>query len=262
MNLQNQRNITASKTNMEINKNTFSTTNTLKSPATGTTITIKIPAEARFFQSDFCEAFTRCPWYLIPLIWLPIIALLDLYTMHTYASTYSIQTILWLTLLGFSLWGWVEYGLHRFIFHMPSFCRITNGSTSLYTIQAIDMFYSTILVAALFFYVTVIHFIFHGNHHVFPMDKMRLVMPPAGQYSCFYYLPISISLLIYIYFDLFLHLSLCVYLHIGGFILATSVFYSCVYPLCGCSYAIALPITAGLSAPLTVLIYWSFPYSL
>eukprot|EP00042_Codosiga_hollandica_P044709 m.445639 g.445639 ORF g.445639 m.445639 type:complete len:71 (-) comp56856_c0_seq3:154-366(-) len=50
-------------------------------------------------------------------------------------------------------WTFVEYLLHRFLFHMP-----VNTDSAL----SITM-----------------HFFLHGQHHKFPMDPDRLVFPPG-----------------------------------------------------------------------------------
>lgn len=52
--------------------------------------------------------------------------------------------------VGVLLWQLLEYLIHRFMFHadLSSYWGIT------------------------------LHFLFHGCHHKYPMDSLRLVMPP------------------------------------------------------------------------------------
>jgi 4-hydroxysphinganine ceramide fatty acyl 2-hydroxylase len=50
----------------------------------------------------------------------------------------------------------MEYFLHRFLFHSED--KWLPGSKGNFPIVA--------------------HFMFHGIHHAFPMDKLRLVFPP------------------------------------------------------------------------------------
>mmetsp|Transcript_41764 Transcript_41764/g.90613 ORF Transcript_41764/g.90613 Transcript_41764/m.90613 type:complete len:260 (+) Transcript_41764:118-897(+) len=121
---------------------------------------------ARFFHSDFLEFHSRTPWYYIPSLWIPVICLLltgahlmfnmSLFEMGPYMGT------------GFVLWSLIEYLLHRFLFHMPE--RIIHCNR----------------------WVTMLHFLIHGCHHLLPMDPMRLVFPPipaaiisCGVYSVF-----------------------------------------------------------------------------
>ena len=59
--------------------------------------------------------------------------------------------------LGVLVWTFLEYGLHRFLFHMP-----VNGG-------------SPFLVQT--------HWVLHGQHHKFPLDKGRLVFPPVAGFG-------------------------------------------------------------------------------
>ncbi|KAI5674809.1 hypothetical protein M9H77_15173 [Catharanthus roseus] len=103
----------------------------------------------RFFQSDFWEFLTRTKWWIIPIIWLPIVFWLIFKSIrmgHTFAH------IALMLLFGICIWTLVEYILHRFVFHMQT--RTYWGNT--------------------------IHYLFHGFHHKHPMDGLRLVFPPLG----------------------------------------------------------------------------------
>ena len=55
-------------------------------------------------------------------------------------------------ILGFFTWTFVEYTLHRFLFHIEKFMPDNK-------------------------YFITLHYILHGVHHAFPMDHGRLVFP-------------------------------------------------------------------------------------
>ena len=100
---------------------------------------------------NFMEPLSMTPWYVIPLLWLPPV---------TYGSALGFMNLpsplvaaaYWL--LGLFLWTLVEYLLHRFLFHLD------------YYLPDHPVFLT-------------LHFLLHGIHHYLPMDKYRLVMPPA-----------------------------------------------------------------------------------
>ena len=98
-----------------------------------------VDRKLRLFDSNFVEFFTKTPWYMIPAIWLPVIMLLsclslnELYTSVSSGGVtrlvsrdteyfYKIMT----TLAAFSvlfgsgipIWTFLEYVLHRFLFHL------------------------------------------------------------------------------------------------------------------------------------------------
>ncbi|CAM6094247.1 unnamed protein product [Calypogeia fissa] len=102
----------------------------------------------RFFESDITEYFTRTKWWVIPMVWCPVsfgmfhIALQNGMTM---------QRLPYMLFVGVLFWTFLEYVLHRFLFHMKT--------TS--------------------FWANTFHYVLHGFHHKHPMDGSRLVMPPA-----------------------------------------------------------------------------------
>lgn len=99
---------------------------------------------------NFLEPISLTPWWVIPLLWLPI----DLYLFYqgmTHANVF-IAFPLWM--VGLFAWTLIEYCLHRFLFHIDSYLPDNQ-------------------------YAFTIHFLMHGVHHFLPMDRMRLVMPPA-----------------------------------------------------------------------------------
>lgn len=103
----------------------------------------------RFFANDFCELFTRTVWWVVPLVWLPVVC---------WFVSMSVQMGLTpsraaLALVGgIFIWTLLEYTLHRFLFHMKT--------TS--------------------YWGNTLHYLLHGCHHKHPMDGLRLVFPPAA----------------------------------------------------------------------------------
>ncbi|CBI31057.3 dihydroceramide fatty acyl 2-hydroxylase FAH1 [Vitis vinifera] len=103
----------------------------------------------RFFGSDILESTTRTVWWVIPLVWLPVVC---------WAVSMSVRMGLPLLQLaaavagGLFIWTFLEYTLHRFLFHIKT--KSYWGNT--------------------------IHYLLHGCHHKHPMDGLRLVFPPAA----------------------------------------------------------------------------------
>ncbi|KAL5731501.1 dihydroceramide fatty acyl 2-hydroxylase [Ranunculus cassubicifolius] len=103
----------------------------------------------RFYASDFWEFFSRTAWWVIPIIWLPVVCWF-LYASFRMGRT--VPEIGFMVVGGMFIWTAVEYVLHRFLFHMKT--------TS--------------------YWGNTIHYILHGFHHKHPMDGLRLVFPPAA----------------------------------------------------------------------------------
>lgn len=104
--------------------------------------------------------FTRTPWYMVPIIWAPI-TLYILYRSFSQFTTVNDGSITLATgltlacfLFGNLIWTILEYGMHRFLFHVDYY-----------------------LPDRPFFLM--IHFLLHGIHHYLPGDGLRLVMPPV-----------------------------------------------------------------------------------
>ncbi|CAL8358523.1 unnamed protein product [Lota lota] len=120
----------------------------------------------RLFGNAFLEANTKTSWYWVPVFWLPIIFYFSWHCFTTLAQE-STQVSLTpdflipvhkymfplLFALGWFLWSFLEYGIHRFIFHMKP--------------------------PAHNYYLITIHFLLHGQHHKSPYDNSRLVFPPG-----------------------------------------------------------------------------------
>ena len=128
--------------------------------------------------------YVQCRWY-VPVIWGTLAAICLSY-MHTHQTHSHITTSL-LLLCGILLWQLTEYCIHRFLFHIEpsSYWGIT------------------------------FHFTFHGCHHKWPLDSLRLVFPPlpaapivAGVfYTMHHWLP-KVKL------PLMLSLDLCRFVHL------------------------------------------------
>jgi 4-hydroxysphinganine ceramide fatty acyl 2-hydroxylase len=113
--------------------------------------------QARLFKSDFCEAFSYTNWYSIPLMWIPISlyfwsfyikSLEELYDPYIYPKIFA------LLFAGYAVWSFLEYSVHRFLFHLDSYLPDWKWALQL-------------------------HFLTHGVHHKLPTDPYRLVMPPV-----------------------------------------------------------------------------------
>jgi len=153
--------------------------------------------QLRLFNSDVCEFFSKTPWYVVPIIWLPVVlycVVVASYEMHgevtskylgdsttsndegssifrSGAAQYALTALLVSCLFGIGvpLWTLIEYLLHRYLFHIEP-----RGDSP---------------------FLITLHFFLHGQHHKVPFDGSRLVFPPVGA-ACFAF-PIH-SLLIYL----------------------------------------------------------------
>lgn len=103
----------------------------------------------RFFGSDLLESISKTSWWYVPIIWGSVCAacLLHICCRHTQSMCATSLTLI----SGVLLWQLTEYSIHRFLFHIrpESYWGIT------------------------------LHFTFHGCHHKWPLDSMRLVFPPV-----------------------------------------------------------------------------------
>ncbi|KAJ4404583.1 fatty acid alpha-hydroxylase [Gnomoniopsis sp. IMI 355080] len=107
-------------------------------------------ASAPFF-GNFLEPLTKTPWWIIPSLWWPCITYV-LYEagkgFHNYLAMFGFFMV------GIAFWTLFEYLLHRFAFHLDDYLPDNRVGVTL-------------------------HFTLHGVHHYLPMDKYRLVLPPA-----------------------------------------------------------------------------------
>ena len=105
---------------------------------------------ARFFVNPILEFLSRTPWFVVPMVWLPVCYWLY----QTPKENYGTILALPLFILGVCIWTLVEYTLHRYLFHLDD--SIPDNRFGI-----------------------MLHFLFHGVHHFLPMDRLRLVFPPA-----------------------------------------------------------------------------------
>lgn len=122
------------------------------------------PESPRMFESDLVDFFSRVPWFVVPIIFVPIIVALFGYGL---AQGVAIPLSIGLYVAGFVVWTLTEYWLHRTLFHWTP-------NTS---------------------WGPRMHFILHGVHHDWVNDRYRLVMPPAaslGLGAFFYVLYVTI----------------------------------------------------------------------
>lgn len=102
-----------------------------------------IPEPAPYFGSNhILEPFTKTPWWMIPIVWIPFV----MYQLYQSSQLDTVTTTVHGFATGVLTWTLLEYTLHRFLFHMDD--------------QLPDHWFAFLL-----------HFTLHGIHHYLPMDK-------------------------------------------------------------------------------------------
>lgn len=119
-------------------------------------VVLPVDRKLRLFENPILESLTVTPWYVVPIVWIPIITYFiyvgfNKYVEITKDESPSVPSLLRIV-GGVILWTLLEYSLHRWIFHM----KISGNSKIL----------------------IYIHFAIHGLHHKVPFDTRRLVFPP------------------------------------------------------------------------------------
>lgn len=111
---------------------------------------VNVPEQAapRFFASTWMEGCSKTPWWTVPLLWIPVFSACLLRAVLGHGVAWC--TALALALMGVLAWQALEYTIHRCVFHAHT--------TSYWGIT--------------------LHFLFHGCHHKYPHDHLRLVFPP------------------------------------------------------------------------------------
>ncbi|XP_061431946.1 fatty acid 2-hydroxylase-like [Lethenteron reissneri] len=139
----------------------------------------------RLFGSDLVESWTKTSWYVVPSVWLPVVLLWSVWCNRELARgdtalhpplltsvsvTVGQEWFPFLFLLGMFIWSFVEYSLHRFLFHMTP--------------------------PANNYYLITLHFLLHGQHHKSPFDGSRLVFPPlpASLFVALFYIGFRLAL--------------------------------------------------------------------
>ena len=123
----------------------------------------------RLFKSNFLEFFSHITPTVVLIVWVPILLF---FLIRGVVLAVQYNTPFWhapvLFFCGWFFWTFIEYFLHRFIFHYHP------------RTERLKKFFFT----------------FHGVHHAQPMCKTRLVMPPV--------ISIPIGLLLYgLFYGLF-----------------------------------------------------------
>jgi len=121
----------------------------------------------RMFKTPFLDFFSRTPWYHIACFWTPVM----FYKLWQGSYELSVVPLVLSFILGLITWTFIEYSLHRFIFHMEIYIPDNR-------------------------LLRTIHYIFHGVHHAFPMDRDRLVFPIAAAIPI-YFIVIKLLSLVY-----------------------------------------------------------------
>ena len=103
----------------------------------------------RIFQNSVMEFFSRVHWSIPLFVFIPIIVGFLYLAVRQY--DFRSTSILYLLLFGLSFWTFTEYFLHRFVFHFHPNSEWGRR----------------------------IHWMFHGVHHDYPSDPLRLVMVPS-----------------------------------------------------------------------------------
>lgn len=106
----------------------------------------------RLLKSDFLERFTHITPVAVTVLWLPVVVIAAVAGIVNWPAGVSPVWYAAAFLFGVALlWTFLEYILHRFVFHFKP-----RNKTQWQVI-----------------------FLFHGIHHYQPHVKTRLVMPPA-----------------------------------------------------------------------------------
>lgn len=107
------------------------------------------PESPKMFENEFIDLFSRIPWWIVPLVYLPLIALSF---GQGLMLALPLGGMIGAFLAGVFVWTLTEYWLHRTLFHWTP---ATSWGPRM-------------------------HFILHGVHHDWINDRYRLVMPPAA----------------------------------------------------------------------------------
>jgi hypothetical protein len=119
------------------------------------------------FRSDFLERFTHVHPLVPHLLFVPVIVV------SLWLSGAGLGVTALLFLAGMLMWTFVEYMMHRFVFHAPDHVMEETHDivASLQPGEAV--------VPKLPTFRHTFYFIAHGVHHDYPSDSSRLVMPPG-----------------------------------------------------------------------------------
>ena len=143
----------------------------------------------KMFENAFLDFFSRVPFYVPLLIFIPIISYYSYLSFEE--SGISVIAFTSSVFIGAAVWTLMEYLIHRYIFHAHP---VSDWAKK-------------------------IHYTFHGIHHDYPQDSLRLVMPP----------PVSIPLALIFYWLFFWTMQLLGILHFhyaffAGFVAAYLIY--------------------------------------
>lgn len=146
----------------------------------------------RMFKNNLLESLTKVHFIVPVLFWVPVIVY---FVWKAYAKGgMSVMNIILYFLFGLAFWTLAEYILHRWVFHFEPKGKIGQR----------------------------IHFIFHGVHHDFPKDRLRLVMPLSAS--------IPMAAIIYFIFSVFFGEFTLAALF-SGFLLGYLIYDECHYAI-------------------------------
>lgn len=103
---------------------------------------------ARLYKNIFIEKIMRSPFWIPQYMWILISAGFIWYSF--FKTSMSAAQILITGFIGFFVWTFMEYIVHRFLYHT----EVDSESFANFQMDA------------------------HGNHHLYPKDAERLAMPP------------------------------------------------------------------------------------
>ena len=127
--------------------------------------TAQLSASPPLFQNRLIDRFSRIHPSVPAIIFLPVVV--AGVWLGADRGGYGAAHIVLLVALGLLIWTLTEYWLHRLVFHWEPDHPL--GSR--------------------------LHFVIHGVHHDHPNDRLRLVMPPAGQRAAGGALPRGVHLI-------------------------------------------------------------------
>lgn len=158
---------------------------------------IKNTGQARLFKSDFLESLTKTRPWVIYSIYIPLCTYLIYYSHASLGYEYSF--IAWMFFGALAFWTLFEYFAHRYLFHYEASSDWANR----------------------------IVYIFHGNHHEYPRDRMRLFMPPVPSII----LAAVVFGIIYFFSILFTGIGDYAYMFFPGFMIGYLAYVSMHYAI-------------------------------
>ena len=110
----------------------------------------------RMFESDFLDFFSRCHPAIVVVLYVPGV-LAPLFESLRPAHVSTVATA-YFFVFAFGFWTLAEYWLHRLVFHWQSLGAWGKR----------------------------LHFLIHGVHHRWPLDRYRLIMPPGASIPLYF----------------------------------------------------------------------------